>query len=198
MPLDNPHDRGLYLQGERVRLRPLRVDDAAAFQPWINDPEVQRLSGVRGGQYSLPAQEEYVRARLVNDWEHGFALAIEVMEIEGSPPRLIGNLELRRLEAVERRAEIGIMIGDREFWSRGYGEDAMRTVCRYGFHDLDLHRIELNVAAFNARAVRCYEKVGFTVEGRLRDHRYVSGRYYDTLLMGLLRGDFDAREAART
>ena len=197
MPLDDPLDRALYLQGERVRLRPLQIDDAAAFQSWINDPEVQRLAGGRGWQFSLPAQEDYVRARLANDREHGVALTIEVTDIEGAP-RLIGNLELRRLEAVERRGEIGIMTGDREFWSRGYGEDAMRTICRYGFHDLDLHRLELNVAAFNTRALRCYEKVGFTIEGRLRDHRYVAGRYYDTLLMGLLREDFDAREAART
>jgi RimJ/RimL family protein N-acetyltransferase len=196
MPLDEPYDRGLYLQGERVRLRPLRITDAAAFQPWINDPEIQRLLGGRGWQYSLPAQEEYVRARLANDWEHGFALAIEVMDVEGAP-RLIGNLELRKLEAVERRGEIGIMIGEREYWSRGYGEDAMRTICGYGFRDLDLHRLELNVAAFNARALRCYEKVGFTIEGRLRDHRYVAGRYHDTLLMGLLREDFEAREVAR-
>jgi RimJ/RimL family protein N-acetyltransferase len=193
MPLDDPIDRGLYVHGERVRLRPLRIEDAAVFQPWINDPEVQRLAGGRGGQFSLPAQEDYVRARLVNDWEHGFALAIEATDL-GDAPTLIGNLELRKLEAVERRGDIGIMIGDREFWSRGYGEDAMRTICRYGFRDLDLHRLELNVAAFNARALRCYEKVGFTIEGRLRDHRFVSGRYYDTLLMGLLREDFEALE----
>ena len=197
MSRDDALDHARYLQGDRVRLRPLRIDDAALFQPWINDPEVQRLLGGRGWQFSLPAQEDYVRARLANDWEHGFALAIEAMDIHGGP-RLIGNLELRKLEAVERRGEIGIMIGDRAFWGRGYGEDAMRTICRYGCHDLDLHRLELTVAAFNLRALRCYEKVGFTIEGRLRDHRYVSGRYYDSLLMGLLRDDFDAREAART
>ena len=196
MPLDDLQDRRLYLHGERVRLRPLRVDDAAVFQPWINDPEIQRLAGGRGWQFSLPAQEDYVRARLVNDWEHGFALAIEPTDLDAAP-RLIGNLELRKLEAVERRGEIGIMIGDRAFWSRGYGEDAMRAICRYGFLDLDLHRLELNVAAFNTRALRCYEKVGFTIEGRLRDHRYVAGRHYDTLLMGLLRQEFEDRETAR-
>lgn len=196
MPLDSPLDHALYLHGERVRLRPFRLEDAPTFQRWINDPEFRRFVGGVPWQASLPVEEAWVRARLENDWEHGFAFAIEPTDVEGAP-RLIGSVELRKLEAVERRGEIGIGIGEREFWSRGYGEDAMRTVCSFGFRDLDLHRLELTVAAFNPRAVRCYEKVGFAIEGRLRDHRYVGGRYHDTLLMGLLRADFEAREAAR-
>ena len=81
------------------------------------------------------------------------------------------TVELRDLSAEARRAVIGILIGEREYWSRGYGEDAVRTICRYGLSELDLHRIGLAVAAFNPRAQRRYEKVGFVVEGRMREHR---------------------------
>ncbi|MSP21498.1 MAG: N-acetyltransferase [Dehalococcoidia bacterium] len=55
----------------------------------------------------------------------------------------------------------------------------------------------MTVAAFNPRAIRCYEKVGFTIEGRMRDHRHAAGRYHDTLLMGLLRDEFEGLEEAR-
>lgn len=196
MPLDDAGDRSLHLHGERVRLRPLRLEDTSTSQAWINDPEFRHLVGGVTWQASLPAEEAWVRTRLETDWEHGFALAIEATDVDDAP-RLIGSVELRKLQPVERRGEIGIGIGERAFWSRGYGEDAMRTICRFGFRDLDLHRIELTVAAFNPRAVRCYEKVGFTIEGRLRAHRYVAGRYHDTLLMGLLRAEFDALEEGR-
>lgn len=192
-----PLDRSLHLHGERARLRPWNVNDAPVFQRWFNDPEIRHFVGGTAWQMSFPAEEALVRARLENDWERGFAFAIEATDVEDAPC-LVGNVDLRGLDAISRRGVIGIMIGEREFWSRGYGEDAMRAICRFGFADLDLHRLELMVAAFNPRAIRCYEKVGFTVEGRLRDHRYVAGRYYETLLMGLLREDFEAREAARS
>jgi RimJ/RimL family protein N-acetyltransferase len=122
----------LYLQGARMRLRPTRIEDAAAFQPWINDPEIQRLIGGRGRQFSLPAQEDFIREHLVNDGEHGFALAIEATDVDGASRR-IGNLELRKLEAVERRGEVGTLIRDRSFSSRGSGEDAMRRICGTDF-----------------------------------------------------------------
>jgi RimJ/RimL family protein N-acetyltransferase len=189
-------DPALYLLGERVRLRPQQMSDAPAFQGWVNDVEVQRYIGGPPAQFSRPAEEQFITASTTLDWEHGFPFALEATDVEGGP-RLIGNIRLHRLDAIHRRGEIGIMIGDRAFWSRGYGEDAMRTISRFGFRDLDLHRLELTTGEFNPRAIRCYEKVGFTIEGRLRAHRYVGGRYYDTLYMGLLRDEFEAREAAR-
>ena len=113
---------------------------------------------------------------------------------QGDAPVLIGNIVLRGLSAEHRHAEVGIAIGDGESRGRGYGEDAMRTLCRYGFDDLDLHRIELTTLSYNLRAVRSYEKVGFVLEGRRREHRYKGGRYWDLLHMGLLRSDFRTAE----
>ncbi len=184
------------LEGERVRLRPLELSDAERFRVWFSDPEFFHYLAGAAYQLSLAAEEEFIRARQTNDWEHGVALAIEAMDVADAPV-LIGSLELRDLHPESRHGEIGILIGEREYWDRGYGADVMRTICRFGFEELDLHRIELTVAAYNPRAQRCYEKVGFVVEGRKREHRYVNGRYYDTLVMGLLRSEFEAREAER-
>lgn len=181
------------LEGALVRLRPPDLADAEHGRRWIGDPEVMRLLGGAAYQFSLPAEQEFLRSKLTADWEHGVFLAIETLDER----RHIGNIELRSLHAESRRGEIGVVIGERDFWSRGYGEDAMRLICRFGFEDLDLHRIELTVGAGNPRARRCYEKVGFRAEGAKREHRYIAGRYHDTLIMGLLRREFEAREADR-
>jgi RimJ/RimL family protein N-acetyltransferase len=181
------------LVGQRVRLRPLEQGDAPLFQQWFNDAETLRWIGTVGYQVSLAAEEQFIRDHHENDWEHGVAMAIEATD-RGDEPVLIGNIVLRGLSAEHRHAEVGIAIGDGESRGRGYGEDAMRTLCRYGFDDLDLHRIELTTLSYNLRAVRSYEKVGFVLEGRRREHRYKGGRYWDLLHMGLLRSDFRTAE----
>lgn len=187
---------GSGLHGERVRLRPLELADAEQLRAWFSNPELLEFMAAVPYQFSLAAEEEFIRSKLTNDWEHGIALAIEVLDA-GDEPVLIGNVELRLVSPEARLGELGIAIGDPEYWSRGYGEDVVRTVCRYGFEDLDLHRIGLTTVAYNARAQRCYEKVGFVVEGSMRESRYVCGRYYDTTVMGLLRSEFEAAERAR-
>lgn len=88
-----------------------------------------------------------------------------------------------------RRAELGIALGDKAYWDGGYGTDTMRTLCRFGFEEMNLHRIELWVFEENVRAQHVYQKVGFTVEGRLRDAMYKAGHYQDGILMGLLEGE---------
>lgn len=182
------------LIGERVRLRPLEEGDAPRFQQWFNDEETLRWLSTVGYQRSLSAEERSIRDHHENDWEHGVALVIEATD-RGDEPLPIGNIVLRNLSAESRHAEVGISIGADEDRGRGYGADALRTICRFGFDELDLHRIELATLAYNVRAVRSYEQVGFVLEGRRREHRYRGGRYWDLLMMGLLRSDFAAGEA---
>lgn len=186
----------MFLEGERVRLRPFDLADAPTMRTWVDDPEIVRLLGGVPYPFSQAAEEAAIREGLTNDWEHGVHLSIEAMD--GPEPALIGSIGLRQLHAEHRRALLGVLIGEREYWNRGYGEDAVRTICRYGFEDLDLHRIGLEVGAFNRRAVRCYEKVGFTIEGTWREQWFIAGRYRDVLTMGLLRQEFESLEAARS
>ena len=83
---------------------------------------------------------------------------------------------------------MGIWIG-RPWWRGGYGTDAVRTICRFGFDHVNLHRITLFVNADNAHAIRAYEKVGFVHEGNLREAAFAQGERVDLLVMGLLAGD---------
>ena len=91
-----------------------------------------------------------------------------------------------------RRAEIGIVVGEKSEWSKGLGTDTVRLVLCYAFQELGLNRVELTTDEDNARAIRCYEKVGFKPEGRLRQDRFQEGRYVDTVIMGLLREEYSA------
>jgi len=94
------------------------------------------------------------------------------------------------VESPENRCGVlGITIGDRRYWDRGYGTDAMRVICRFGFDTMNLHRIELDVYGRNERARKVYARVGFVEEGRKREAVYKNGRYDDIVVMGLLRSE---------
>jgi len=186
----------MFIEGERVRLRPFEVADAAISRGWVDDPEIVRLVGGVPYPFSVAAEEAAIGSELANEWDLGVHLVIEATD--GDMPKPIGAISLRDLHATFRTARLGVTIGVRDYWSRGYGEDATRTICRYGFEDLDLRRIHLTVGAYNPRAVQCYEKVGFAIEGRLREHWYIAGKYRDVLVMGLLRDEFELHEAARS
>jgi RimJ/RimL family protein N-acetyltransferase len=188
-----PLDAGIL--GERVRLRPLELGDADVLRTWFSNPEMLQFMAIAPYQISLAAEEEFIRSKATNDWDNGIALGIEALDT-GDGPALIGTVALRLMSPESRLGDLGIAIGDSAYWSRGYGEDVVRTICRYGFEDLDLHRIGLTTASYNARARRCYEKVGFVVEGSQRESRYVAGRYYDSTVMGLLRSEFEVAERA--
>ena len=85
---------------------------------------------------------------------------------------------------------VGIMLGVRDQWGKGLGTDAMQTLVAWGFYTLNLNRVQLRVFADNERAIRSYQKVGFQIEGRLRQGNYANGAYRDVLYMGVLREDW--------
>jgi RimJ/RimL family protein N-acetyltransferase len=82
------------------------------------------------------------------------------------------------------------MIGDKTYWNRGYGTEAVRLVAKHGFNTLNLNRIFLHVFENNPRAIRAYEKAGFSHEGRKRQAEFKDGKYIDVLVMSMLRNEF--------
>lgn len=175
--------RNACVVGERVYLRPIEVEDAPLLQKWINDPEVNRYLGVY-----LPCNEARER-----EWVQGLyrdlnGIVLLIVLREGDRP--IGNCGFHAVHVPNRSAELGILIGEEEFQGRGYGAEAMRLLCGYGFNRLNLHRIGLRVYAYNRRAIRCYEKVGFRHEGAQREARFLDGRWHEILMMGILEQEF--------
>lgn len=103
----------------------------------------------------------------------------------------IGSVFLRDIDYKNGKAEYGIFIGEDAALGKGYGTEAAGLIIKYGFDDLKLHKIMLRVFAFNNGAIRSYEKAGFVREGYLRDEVCIDGKYYDIVLMGIIKGDSD-------
>jgi len=106
----------------------------------------------------------------------------------------IGDVGLGVVSWSSRDAFVGIGIGERAFWGKGYGTDAMQVALRYAFQELNLRRVTLNTFAYNPRAIRSYEKAGFSHEGRVRGALSKDGNRYDVLYMGILREEWAQKE----
>jgi RimJ/RimL family protein N-acetyltransferase len=109
--------------------------------------------------------------------------------------QLIGHISIREVSWTHGDAWIGMVIGDRENWNRGYGTDALRLALRYAFDELNLHRVTLGVYAYNRRAIHIYEKLGFRIEGVERAAVHREGRRHDAWVMGMLREEWAAMDA---
>jgi len=109
--------------------------------------------------------------------------------------RFIGTTWFKEINRLDGNAELAIYM-DRDHIGSGWGTDAQRTLLAFGFGTLGLERVWLTVNADNARAIRSYEKVGFVREGLMRRSFRVNGKLTDTLLMAILRDDWEAREGA--
>jgi RimJ/RimL family protein N-acetyltransferase len=179
------------LEGKLVRLRPLEPEDLEPAAKWMNDPEVTYFLGMRY-PISRVEEERWLReASTSNNFAGGLRLAIETKE-----GMLLGSIDLRNTSPEDRRASLGVVIGEPEYWSKGYGADAIMTVLRFGFGQMNLNRVSLDLFEFNERALACYRKCGFREEGRLRQDRFKHGRYWDAIVMGILREEFEALEEA--
>ncbi|MEU5026775.1 GNAT family N-acetyltransferase [Streptomyces milbemycinicus] len=169
--------------GELVRLRPMEPEDAEALWRWNHDPEVMRWMS---DGYAQPLS--HVRKRLEERPRNAYGEVLYGVEVLADT-KLIGLVRLRDAEPETGRAELDIYIGEKEYWGRGYATDAMRTMCRYGFDKMRLHKITLTVVTENLAAHRVYQKIGFVDEGRLRQEFRRDGRWYDMFTMGLLEGE---------
>jgi RimJ/RimL family protein N-acetyltransferase len=107
----------------------------------------------------------------------------------------IGNTGLHQIDWKNRMAVFGIVLGEKAYWGQGFGTEAARTILRFAFEELNLHRVELEVFDFNPRAIRSYEKVGFRHEGTRREALFRNGRYQDVHLMSILQEEFLNQDA---
>jgi RimJ/RimL family protein N-acetyltransferase len=175
------------LNGERVVLRPIQRGDLPRLWELISDFEVAVL-GSSGPVVprSLAQFEAGFDQDLTRDHNDRAYFGIDV---DGE---LIGEAGLHRIDHFSRVCELGIGIG-RDFWGKGFGQDAVRTLVDYAFDHLNMNRVGLYVLAEDPRAVGAYRKAGFVEEGRIRQHAWVRGRYEDELVMAILREDWTPR-----
>jgi RimJ/RimL family protein N-acetyltransferase len=175
------------IEGRRINLRAREEEDTPAFHRWFNDPEVTRFVGNGFPALSMEQQRAFIQ-KLANDpGRRPYSIILK----DGS---LIGNCEMHDFNWTARSCVIGIVIGEKEYWGKGYGSEAVDLMLRIAFDGLNLHKVALTVAAFNERGIRAYRKVGFKEEGRLRDDRFVDGQFHDTLVMSVLEAEWRERQ----
>jgi RimJ/RimL family protein N-acetyltransferase len=184
------------IYGERIRLRRNERSDIPKFVEWLDDPEVRRYLLI-----NLPisqANEEQWFENMLKQPTNEQPFGIEIREIEPAGTderwRLVGNCSFMNIDATIHSAEVGLFIGDKSCWNKGYGTEVMRLLLALGFDTLNLNRIYLRVNEANKGGIRAYEKAGFIHEGRFREGTFKEGKYCDVLLMSVLRTEWNPKK----
>lgn len=170
------------LVGERIYLSPRNVEDAEIFTEWMNDFYVTDYIGRSCKIMSLQDEKEYLEK--AKKEEISFAI------IDAQKDEMIGSIGLHSIDNINRTATLGIFIGNKDYWSKGFGTEAIRLLLDFSFNYLNLNSIDLALMEFNDRALKCYQKCGFKEMGRKRKCRFVNGKYYDTIFMDILAEEF--------
>jgi RimJ/RimL family protein N-acetyltransferase len=181
------------IQSGRVFLRPFEKGDAELYRRWRADARPMRLAGWSvPGPLSL-AQVEARIERMARGEDADFLTFLICLLEDGRP---IGEVSLQDMDRRNGSAELGIFIGEVGEWGKGYGTDAVNAIVDFGFGELRLERIWLNVWTENDRARRAYEKAGFVHEGTLRHDHFEGGRYTDGHVMSILRDEWLMRRSS--
>lgn len=165
-----------------VYLSPLQEKDSELLYGWLHNRDYRLDSG----GFEFIGEENHRTWFKSAQSGSDKSLTLGVRSDEGDV--LVGLVQLVDINRLYRNAELRIRLAPDKL-GRGYGTEATRLLCRHAFNDLNLHRVFLTVRASNPRAIRCYEKVGFQVEGRLREHCFADGVYDDFVVLGILRSE---------
>jgi len=166
------------LQGELVRLRPVRAEDAEAMWELVSDPEGRRLTGTT----RTFTREEIERWCATVAAEPG---RVDLAVTAGGSDEYLGEIVLCEIDPVVRSAQLRLAMRP-GYRGRGYGTEAISLMLSLAFDTLGLRRVGLEVLATNSRALSLYENLGFVVEGRLRDAARDGDRWCDLVVMGIL------------
>jgi RimJ/RimL family protein N-acetyltransferase len=181
------------LRGKLVRLCDVDPEVFSKyFIEWSRDSEFWRLlANIPAVPLSQEGMKKFVEKELMKDDPRNLLFLIRALEND----RIIGEIGLDGISYTLGESYAGIGIGEREYWGKGYGTDAMNILLRYAFTELNLNRVSLTVFEYNPRAIRSYEKCGFKMEGRNRESFLRENRRWDMLHMGILREEWEALNA---
>jgi len=175
------------ISGKKCYLSPCQPADALKWAEWLNDLEVTLPLG---DEAYIPAGVESLRTdieEIITKQQQVFSI------VDAENDRLIGRCLLFNIDPVNRSAMLGIFIGEKAYWGKGYGQEATRLLLDYGFNLLNLHNIMLGVFSFNERAIQAYRKVGFKEMGRRREARIIGDRKFDVVFMDMLADEFKGK-----
>jgi len=171
------------IEGKRVYLSPISLDDAEVYVKWLNDRSVTDKTHGTSRLVNIVTEKEWIQSNLQSN-DYSFAAVLQDTD------QLIGNCGLMNVNFLDRTAELGIFIGEEAYRNQGYGFEMIQLVLEYGFQILNLHNINLKVFDFNERAIHCYQKAGFQICGRRHECYFLDGVYHDEIQMEILEKDW--------
>lgn len=171
------------IKDKKVYLSALTQQDSLQLFKWINNRELVLFNSFYKPVHEISHIQWFQSIVERKD------LIIFGIRLIGSD-KLIGSCQLFNIHCVYQSAELQIRIGDVDELSKGFGKEAVHELIEYGFFQLNLHRIYLQVFADNIRAIKAYEKVGFIKEGSHRQAAFINGDYKDIVIMGILKNEF--------
>jgi RimJ/RimL family protein N-acetyltransferase len=173
-----------FIIGEKLYLRGLETSDLEGeYFDWLNDREVTKFLDSGAFPNTPERLEEYYRSVALSP--NNVMLAI----IDKESDKHIGNIRLGPINWITRIAPLGIMIGNKEFWGKGYATEAIQLILEYAFKRLNLHKVNAGIVAIHQASIRAFEKAGFKIEGQARSQFYLDGDYYDSLYLGITKED---------
>jgi RimJ/RimL family protein N-acetyltransferase len=170
----------------QVQLRDLTIDDVEDRFKWSLDKEVTKHLNMPD-RYPPFSKEETIRwIEMCINRTNGY----EQKAIVTKDGKHIGWIDLKNIDTLNKHAELGIAIGDKNYWGKGYGLSAMNEMLLWGFNILGLNKIWLRVEVDNQKAIKSYKRMGYVEEGILRQDRFKNGGFVDRLRMSILKNEF--------
>lgn len=171
-----------------IKLRKLSTNDYSTYHNWRNDIEVMKMTSPQLDIYTLEETEQFIS--VIASQANAKGYMIEHKE----SGQTVGIVSLINIDYKNRSAECILDIGARDMWGKGIGTSAMSLILGFAFYELNLHRVYLQVFSFNERAIKLYEKMGFTHDGKFREAIYRDGRWHDTVIMSILKKEYLNKE----
>ncbi len=168
------------LAGDKCYLAPTTVEDAEKWVEWFNDLAVAIPLGDEAYSSITLENQQALAHDLIEMGAHSFS----IVDLTTDCP--IGRCLLFSVDQVNRSAMLGICIGEKRYWGKGYGREAVQLLLDYAFNLLNLNSVMLGTFSFNERAIRCFREAGFEEIGRRRQARIIGDKRYDLVLMDVL------------
>lgn len=175
-----------FLQGEKVYLRPIGAEDMELYFRMLFQAETRKLTGTQKS-FTLRQIEQYIEGKDTDSSSVLLLIALQKNDV------VIGDIQLLEINWINRSCYIRIAIDNQSYQGKGFGTEAMGLILDYAFGILHLHRIELNVFAYNERAIHVYERLGFQKEGVQRDALFYNHQYHDSIIMSMLEEEYRER-----